>query len=286
MVEMMTTATARAAQVDAAVAYLRQARPGWTPEAALVLGSGLGDLAEAIEDSVSIDYKEIPGFPTSSVPGHAGRLVTGTLEGCRVAAMQGRVHLYEGFSPDQVVLPVRALRMWGAEDFILTNAAGTARPEVPVGTLVILRDHLNLQSVSALAGPNPDAWGPRFPDMTTVYDAEWSRGLLGFARATGIPVDVGVYAAMPGPNYETPAEVQMTAILGADVVGMSTVQEVLALRQMGARIIGISCVTNFAAGVGEGLLDHAHVASAALAVADRFATLVRKGLDLRRNEHE
>ena len=122
--------------------------------------------------------------------------------------------------------------------------------------------------------------------MTTVYDRDWSRCLLAFARGKGIPVDEGVYAAMPGPNYETPAEVQMTAILGADVVGMSTVQEVLALRQMGARIVGISCVTNFAAGVGEGLLDHAHVASAALAVADRFATLVRKGLELRRNEHE
>ena len=283
---MTTTAAARAALVDRAVTYLRQARPGWTPEAALVLGSGLGDLAEAIEDKVSIDYQEIPGFPTSSVPGHAGRLVTGTLEGSRVAAMQGRVHLYEGFSPDQVVLPVRALRQWGAEDFILTNAAGTARAEVPVGTLVILRDHLNLQSVSALAGPNPDAWGPRFPDMTRVYDADWSRCLLSFARAAAIPVDVGVYAAMPGPNYETPAEVSMVATLGADVVGMSTVQEVLALRQMGARIVGISCVTNFAAGIGEGLLDHAHVASAALAVADRFATLVRKGLELRRNEHD
>ncbi|MFH1530221.1 MAG: purine-nucleoside phosphorylase [Pseudomonadota bacterium] len=282
----MTTATERANTVDAAVAFLRQARPGWTPKAALVLGSGLGDLANSIEDRVSMDYKDIPGFPTSSVPGHAGRLVTGTLEGTRVAVMQGRVHLYEGFSPDRVVLPVRALRLWGAEDFILTNAAGTARAEVPVGTLVILKDHLNLQSVSCLAGPNPDAWGPRFPDMTAVYDVDWSRCLLAFARSTGIPVDIGIYAAMPGPNYETPAEVSMVATLGADVVGMSTVQEVLALRQMGARILGISCVTNFAAGIGEGLLDHAHVAAAALAVADRFATLVRKGLELRRNEHE
>jgi purine-nucleoside phosphorylase len=282
----MITAGARAAKVNETVAFLRGARPGWVPEAALVLGSGLGDLAEAIDDKVSFDYEKIPGFPVSSVPGHAGRLVTGVLEGVKVAAMQGRVHLYEGFSPDQVVLPVRSLRLWGANDFILTNAAGTARPEIPVGTLVILRDHLNLQSVSALAGPNPEEWGPRFPDMTTVYDPEWSRALLSFARGTGIPADQGVYAAMPGPNYETPAEVAMVATMGGDVVGMSTVQEVLALRQMGARVLGISCVTNFAAGIGEGLLDHSEVASAALAVADRFATLVRKGLEQRRNEPE
>jgi len=284
MNEQTTTAAARAAAVEEAAAFLRGARPGWTPEAGLVLGSGLGDLADAVEDQVSIDYKKIPGFPTSSVPGHAGRLVTGTMEGVRVAAMQGRVHLYEGFSPDQVVLPVRALRLWGAEDFILTNAAGTTRQEVPVGTLVILRDHINLQSVSCLAGPNPDSWGPRFPDMTSVYDQEWSRALLGFARGARIPVNEGVYAAMPGPAYETPAEVSMLERAGANVVGMSTVQEVLALRQMGARIIGISCVTNLAAGVGEGVLDHGHVASAALAVADRFATLVREGLDLKRND--
>ncbi len=285
MTDTITTTAARAAAVDAAVAYLRQARPGWTPEATMVLGSGLGGLADAIEDKISLDYEDIPGFPTSTVPGHAGRLVTGTMEGSRVAAMQGRVHLYEGFSPDQVVLPVRALRLWGAEDFILTNAAGSVLPQVPVGTLVVLKDHLNLQSISCLAGPNPDSWGPRFPDMTTVYDQSWSREVLSFARGAGIPVDEGVYAAMPGPSYETPAEVAMVAGMGADVVGMSTVQEVLALRQMGARILGISCVTNLAAGVGEGLLDHGHVASAALAVADRFATLVRKGIELRRNEH-
>ena len=282
MIEMTeTTAAARAAVVDKAVAYLRQTRPGWTPEVGLVLGSGLGDLAEAIEDKATVDYRDIPGFPTSSVPGHAGRLVTGTLDGIRVAAMQGRVHLYEGFSPDQVALPVRSLRSWGAEDFILTNAAGTARPEVPVGTLVLLKDHINLQSVSCLAGPNPDAWGPRFPDMTRAYDADWSRKLLAFARSAGIQVDVGVYAAMPGPSYETPAEVSMLEGMGADVIGMSTVQEVMALRQMATRILGISCVTNLAAGVGTGELDHGHVASAALAVADRFATLVRKALELR-----
>lgn len=281
MYEKTVTAAERTAAVDKATAHLRTVRPGWTPDAALVLGSGLGALADAIEDPVTIPYERIPGFPTSSVPGHAGRLVTGTLEGLHVAVMQGRVHLYEGFSPDLVVLPVRSLRSWGARDFILTNAAGTARPEIPVGTLVLLRDHINLQSVSCLAGPNPEAWGPRFPDMTIAYDRGWLRRVLGFGRGAGLRVDEGVYAALPGPSYETPAEIAMLEGLGADVVGMSTVQEVLALRQMGARVLGISCVTNLAAGIGEGTLDHGHVASAALAVADRFATLVCKGLELR-----
>ncbi|MBM4370289.1 MAG: purine-nucleoside phosphorylase [Deltaproteobacteria bacterium] len=272
------TAAARAAAVEAVADFLRRWRPGWTPRAGLVLGSGLGALAEEVQDAAAIPYGEIPGFPVSTVIGHAGRLVTGTLEGLPVAVLQGRVHLYEGLTPDQVVLPVRSLRRWGAGAFILTNASGSVRPEVPVGTLVILRDLLSFQGPSCLTGPNPEAWGPRFPDMTTAFDPEASRGLLSWGRGAGLPVDDGVYAAMPGPAYETPAEVGMAARLGCDVVGMSTAQEVLALRHMGARVLGISCVTNLAAGVGSAPLDHAEVAAAALAMSSRFAMLVREGL--------
>jgi len=278
MKDMKERLAARVSLVERALDVMRRFRPGWSPEIGLVLGSGLGRLADEIEDRKVLPYGGIPGMPVSSVPGHAGALVTGTLAGRRVAAMQGRVHLYEGFSADEVVLGVRAIRLWGAGDFIVTNASGSLRPEIPVGTLLVMTDHLNLQGVNCLAGPNPDRWGPRFPDMGSVYFREAGERLLSKARSAREKVDSGVYAGLPGPSYETPSEVNMLARLGADVVGMSTVQEATALRHMGARVLGISCVTNLASGVGTGPLDHAEVSQTALAVSESFARLVLEGI--------
>lgn len=277
---MIDTPETRQEAVDRAVTALQTLCPGFIPEVALVLGSGLGYVADSVEDATAIPYDRIPGFPISTVPGHSGRLVVGTLQGRRVAVMQGRVHLYEGLTPDQVVLPARTLRRWGAETFIITNAAGSIKTSIPVGSLVLLQDHINLQGQSCLTGPNVDTWGPRFPDMTRAYSPDMISRIKAWAEGEGFSLFTGVYGAMTGPAYETPAEIRMLSAIGADVVGMSTVQEVLALNHMGARIVGISCVTNLASGLAATTLNHKEVSETALAVSERFAKLILEILKL------
>jgi purine-nucleoside phosphorylase len=267
-------------RVEAVTAELRRLRPGFTPKVGMVLGSGLGALAEEVEDKLVVPYSELPGFPVSTVPGHAGRLITGKLEGVEVVVMQGRVHLYEGHSAQEVVLPVRALCLWGAKRFVITNAAGSLHREMSPGTLMIIKDHLNMQFVNCLSGPNIDEWGTRFPDMTEPYDKELGKRLRKWADEQKIKLAVGVYGALPGPAYETPSEVQMMANLGADAVGMSTAQEVLALKHMGAKILGISCITNLAAGISPTPLTHEEVGETAKIAAKTFAQVVRASLRL------
>lgn len=251
------------------------------PDIALVLGSGLGAYAQTLANATTIPYTEIPHMPAVSIPGHAGRLVVGELpgmpEGTRppvVAALAGRVHFYEGYSPEDVVFPVRLLIALGARVVVLTNAAGAVSPTLRPGDLVAITDHLNLQGRNPLLGPNDDTLGSRFPDMTRVYDPELRALALAAGERAGSPLREGIYAAMAGPSYETPAEVRMLRALGADLVGMSTVPEAIAARHMGARVLGISCVTNLAAGVSPVPLSHAEVEATAGAARERFARVV------------
>ena len=244
------------------------------PEVALVLGSGLGDLATEIEQAASIPYGELDGMPRARVSGHAGNLVLGFLEGRPVAALQGRSHLYEGLSPDQVVFGVRLLGRLGASTLLITNAAGGIEPDFAVGDLMRITDHLNLTGRSCLVGTNDERLGPRFPDMSQAYDPALARVAEGCADSLGFPLREGVYAGLLGPAYETPAEIQMLRTLGASAVGMSTVLEVIAARHMGLRVLGISCITNAAAGLG-GPLAHADVTEVAARVRPLFAGLIR-----------
>jgi purine-nucleoside phosphorylase len=257
------------------IEYLRQ-KISHPPEATLVLGSGLGGLADEIEEPVRIPFDEIPGFPrrTQELLGHAGRLVVGRFEGVEVAAMQGRFHLYEGWTPAEVALPVRALAALGSRTLLLTNAAGGLRPGMEPGDLMIIADHLNLMGQNPLIGPVAPG-EHRFPDMSDPYDRGFRAAAEAAALELGIPVTQGVYAALPGPSYETPAEIRMLARLGADAVGMSTVPEVLVARALGVRCLGISCITNLAAGLGGATLSHAEVMEVGERVRDRLAALVR-----------
>ena len=250
------------------------------PKVALVLGSGLGAYADSVEEKVSIPYTEIRGMSMSKVEGHAGNLVLGTAEGVSVAAMQGRVHLYEGHPAEDVVFGLRLMLHLGAKTVIITNAAGGIGDHLEVGDLMLIEDQLNLTGRNPLVGVNEDALGPRFVDMTTPFDEEL-RGLAEEgAKALGFGVKRGVYAGLLGPTYETPAEIRMLETLGGDAVGMSTVLEVVAARHMGARVLGISCITNKAAGLGHETLDHEEVQEVAKQVRERFVSLL--GAVLRR----
>jgi len=257
------------------VAFLRE-RITRAPHAILVLGSGLGGLADEIEDPVRIPFAEIPGFPrrTQELAGHAGALVAGRWEGVEVAAMQGRFHLYEGWEPAQVALPIRALAALGAGTMLVTNAAGGLRPGMRPGDLMLMADHINLMGRNPLIGAVVPG-EQRFPDMSDPYNAEFRRAAEEVALDLRIPVVQGVYAAVLGPSYETPAEIRMLARLGADAVGMSTVPEVLVARALGVRVLGISCITNLAAGLGGGTLHHEEVMEVGARVRDRLAELVR-----------
>jgi purine-nucleoside phosphorylase len=257
------------------VAFLRE-RITRAPHAVLVLGSGLGGMADDIEDAVRIPFGDIPGFPrrTQELAGHAEQLVGGRLEGVEVAAMQGRFHLYEGWQPADVALPVRALAAIGAETMLLTNAAGGIRPGFRPGDLMLMADHINMMFRNPLIGQTVPG-EERFPDMSDPYDAGFRRIAEEVARDLKIPLVQGVYAAVLGPSYETPAEIRMLARLGADAVGMSTVPEVLVARAMGIRCLGISCITNLAAGLGGERLSHEEVMIEGARVRDRLAALVR-----------
>jgi len=259
----------------AAAAQLILSRTALRPKIALVLGSGLGGFADALTDSTHIPYAEIPSFPQSTAIGHAGRMVLGLAGTTPVAAMQGRVHLYEGYSAGQVTFPIRVFARMGIRAVILTNAAGGINRTYSQGALVVIRDHINLQGVNPLVGPNDDLFGPRFPDMTHAY----SRAYRDFARSEshrlGIPHHEGVYAGLLGPSYETPAEIEYLHRIGADLVGMSTVAEVIAARHMGLGVLAISCVTNMAAGILDQPLSHQEVIETGERVKTTFESLLR-----------
>ncbi|MBX6395062.1 MAG: purine-nucleoside phosphorylase [Alicyclobacillaceae bacterium] len=244
------------------------------PRVALILGSGLGDLAESFADAVAIPYADIPEFPVSTVVGHAGRLVFGRLGEVPVVAMQGRFHLYEGYTPEQVAFPVRVLRALGAEILIVTNAAGGIHWDFRPGDLMLIRDHLNLTGKNPLVGPNDDALGPRFPDMSAAYDRDLLELARRVGRDLGIPLKEGVYAGLLGPTFETPAEIRMLRMLGADAVGMSTVTEVIAARHAGMRVLGISCISNMAAGILDQPLTHEEVIETGKRIRKTFEQLV------------
>ena len=226
-----------------------RARAAEQPRIAMVLGSGLGDFGEEFQDAVAIPYQEIPGFPTSTVEGHAGRLVIGKVDNVPVLAMQGRVHFYEGYSLEEVTFPIRTFKLLGIKTLVLTNAAGGIDVQLSQGALMLISDHLNLMGANPLRGPNDERFGPRFPDMSDVYSRELQQLAIEEARAMGVELRRGIYAALPGPSYETPAEIHMLRGFGADAVGMSTVPEAIVARQMGMGVLGISCITNMAAGV-------------------------------------
>jgi purine-nucleoside phosphorylase len=245
------------------------------PRVAVVLGSGLGDFAEGLDGAARIPYAKIPHFPRSSVVGHAGRLVIGRCGDVAVAAMQGRVHFYEGYSAREVVFPARVLARMGVRAIIFTNAAGGIDPSYGQGALVVLRDHINMQGTNPLIGANDERFGPRFPDMTEAYTKSFRAAALEEARRLGIGVHEGVYAAMHGPSYETPAEIRALRTLGADLVGMSTVPEVIAARQMGLGVLAISCVTNMAAGILDRPIDHEEVLRVGEQVKGEFVALLR-----------
>jgi len=244
------------------------------PEIGLVLGSGLGSLADSIEDPTFIQYKDIPGFPETTVPGHIGRFVVGEYRGKNVIAMQGRFHYYEGREMEQIVLPIRVMRILGVKILVVTNAAGGINPDFSAGDLMMIEDHINFLGLNPLRGSNLDELGPRFPDMTYAYDPFLRKKLMEIAQELGIPLRKGVYAMMPGPSYETPAEIKMLKAMGADAVGMSTVPEVIAAVHAGMKVVGISCITNMAAGVLDKPLNHLEVMETAERSKDQFMSLL------------
>jgi purine-nucleoside phosphorylase len=260
--------------VTAAADAIRAKAGGRIPEVGLILGSGLGAYAERLEDPIAIDYGDIPGFPRSHVVGHAGRLWLGRRRGAACVAMQGRVHMYEGHSAATVAFPARVLIALGARVLVVTNAAGGLVADWPPGTLMLIRDHIDLLRDHALRGPNDDRLGPRFPDMTRAYAPELRALARDAAARAGVALEEGVYVAMPGPTYETPAEVRMLQQLGAQATGMSTVPEVVVANHMGARVIGISCITNKAAGITGLALSHAEVTETAARVRGTFERLL------------
>lgn len=260
-------------RIDAAAAALRE-RIDETPGTALILGSGLGGFADDLQNAVRIRYEDIPYWPSSTVEGHSGQLVVGRQGDAVLAAMQGRVHLYEGYEPWQVVFPVRVLRRLGAGALIVTNAAGAINTDFAAGDLMLIRDHINLQGTSACLGANLDEFGPRFFDMTYAYDRELRQCAHAAAARHGVELREGVYAAVLGPAYETPAEIRMLRTMGADAVGMSTVPEVTAARHASMRAVGISCLSNMAAGVLDEPLDHAEVMETGERVRAGFTALV------------
>jgi len=245
------------------------------PRIALVLGSGLGAFADEFDGAARIPYAEIPHFPKSTAIGHAGKLVVGRVGDIPVAGMQGRVHLYEGYSAKDVAFPIRVFSRMGVKAVILTNAAGGIKREFTQGELVVIKDHINMQGVSPLTGENDERFGPRFPDMTVAYDRRFREMTVGLGNRNHIGLYEGVYAALPGPSYETPAEIRYLRTIGADLVGMSTVPEVIAARHCGMRVLGISCVTNAAAGILDQPLDHKEVLETGERIRGQFIALLK-----------
>jgi purine-nucleoside phosphorylase len=245
------------------------------PKIGLVLGSGLGGFGDELSDATRIPYTNIPFFPRSTAVGHAGQMVIGNAAGVPVAAMQGRVHLYEGYSAHEVTFPVRVLDCMNIRAVVLTNAAGGINLEYKQGALVVLTDHINLQGHNPLVGPNDERFGPRFPDMTQAYSKPYREIALAAAMKAGKTLHQGVYAGLLGPSYETPAEIRYLRAIGADLVGMSTVLEVIAARHMGMKVLAISCVTNMAAGILDQVINHEEVLETGKRVTGDFIALLR-----------
>lgn len=245
------------------------------PRVGLILGSGLGGLADELSEAVRIPYAQIPFFPRSTAVGHAGQMVIGNAGRIPLAAMQGRVHLYEGYSPREVAFPIRVFGRMGVRAVILTNAAGGINSEFKQGALVVISDHINLQGQNPLIGKNDDRFGTRYPDMTQAYWKAYREFALDEARKLGLTVYQGVYAAMTGPSFETPAEIRYLHTLGADLVGMSTISEVIAARHMGLKVLAISCVTNMAAGILDQILTHEEVLETGERVKGAFTALLK-----------
>ncbi len=269
-----------------AAKFIRSKYPGEI-HTAIVLGSGLGAFADGLTNAVNIPYEQIPGFARSTVEGHAGQLVLGEIGGVAVAVQQGRFHYYEGYEMEQVILPVRAFGLLGIKNLILTNAAGSLNPDMMPGSLMLIADHLNCLGVNPLRGPNDVRFGPRFPDMTEVYDREFRQIAMEAASEISLErlqtgedqeltdfMNIGTYCALSGPTYETPAEIHMYRQLGADAVGMSTVPEAIAAKHQGMRILGISCITNLAAGMSDDPINHEEVMETGARVAEVFKELL------------
>jgi purine-nucleoside phosphorylase len=261
-------------QAEVAARTIRAHAPG-DARIAIVLGSGLGGFADEFQEAVKIPYREIPAFATSTAEGHAGQLVIGKVDQVPVIAMQGRVHFYEGYSLEQVTFPIRTFKLLGINTLILTNAAGGIDVQLSQGALMLISDHLNLMGVNPLRGPNDERFGARFPDLTSVYSRELQEIAVSEAREMGVELRRGVYAGLAGPSYETPAEIHMLRGFGADAVGMSTVPEAIVARQMGMEVLGISCITNMAAGLG-GPINHEEVMETGRRVRETFTQLLRR----------
>lgn len=260
-------------QIHAAADYIRS-RTGYRPQIGMVLGSGLGDFADTLEDAVRIPYAEIPHFPVPTAPGHVGALVFGKKMGQEVVVLQGRIHFYEGLPQQMITLPVRVLAALGIKKLVLTNAAGGVNLAFDPGTLMLISDHINYSFSNPLIGPNLDSFGPRFPDVTDLYCKALREKVKTAAAEAGIKLQEGVYMMFSGPSYETPAEVRMAKIVGADAVGMSTVPEALVAGHCGMEVLGISCITNIAAGLSDQKLDHSEVLEIAARVHDTFQNLL------------
>ena len=251
----------------------------FTPEIGIVLGSGLGDFARLVDRKAEVSYASLPGFPVSTVAGHAGKLIFGYVRSVPVVVMQGRVHYYEGYSMEQVVAPIRLMGLLGAKKLLLTNAAGGVNTSFTPGDLMLITDHISAFVPSPLRGENPQELGPRFPDMSRVYDKEMGRAVLEAGEKLGESLQQGVYLQWQGPNYETPAEIRMFRTLGADAVGMSTVCEAIAARHMGLRVCAVSCITNMACGILPQPLSHEEVQQTANRVKDKLQALVLESLE-------
>lgn len=261
-------------EIEEAAAYILS-KIDFEPEIGLILGSGLGELAEETEDAMAIPYESIPGFPVSTVEGHAGQLVCGTLRGKKVISMQGRFHYYEGYTLNQVTFPIRVMKAIGVTSMIVTNAAGGINKNFQPGDLMLIEDHINFTGNNPLIGPNDNESGPRFTDMSQAYDKEYQHIVLEAAKKHDIPLQKGVYFGLSGPTYETPAEIRMARTLGGDSIGMSTVPEVIVARYVGMRVLGVSCITNLAAGMQE-TLNHAEVVETTQRVKETFKKLVKE----------
>jgi purine-nucleoside phosphorylase len=253
-----------------------RARMSVEPRIAVVLGSGLGGFADDFEDAVRIPYDQIPGFPRSTVEGHEGRLIAGKVDSVPVLAMQGRVHYYEGYALEEVTFPVRTFKLLGIKTLVLTNAAGGINVQLTQGALMVISDHLNLMGDNPLRGPNDERFGPRFPDMSAVYSPALQELVIEEAKSIGVEVRRGIYGGLSGPSYETPAEIHLLRNLGADAVGMSTVPEAIVARHMDMEVLGISCITNMAAGISDEPIDHAEVMATGDRVRGTFTQLLRK----------
>lgn len=261
--------------MDKTIKYIRE-KINFDPEIGIVLGSGLGDFADSIEDKVEIAYKDIPGFPVSTVKGHDGKLIFGKINSKKVCLMKGRIHFYEGYEMADVVYPIKVLADLGVKTLILTNAAGGVNTDFEPADLMIIRDHINLMGKNPLIGPNDDEIGARFPDMTDLYTPELVDIAENSAKKLGIDIRKGVYMYFTGPSYETAAEVRMARILGADAVGMSTVPEAIVARHRGLKILGISTITNMSTGILDTPLDHTEVVEVGKVVAGKFKELLNE----------